>query len=513
MKKLKQLILSGALALTLCCQTAYTTLPVHAVEDDSEIVKPENDKVTPTTAPNTNSNETDVPVNAGSDVNIALLDNWGTPVANYGQTVNIVLPLVNLGTENLTNIIVSPELSTSTDEFPFEIEKTSYNIYIKDLPGTNSGMSPMDRRREVTYTFKTREDVNTGYQKLTFNVTYTLPSGETETTMIDSFYETVGKNGASGDGDRVSTPRLIVSGFTTNPKDVKAGETFTLTLHMTNTSKATSVNNIAFDLQAPTEGSDESNEGAAFLPVSGSSTIFVDSIPAGATKDISIDLESRADLSQKPYVITLNMEYEDVDYNAYNADASVSIPVKQEAKFDIGTVDVMPASISVGSESNVMFSINNTGKTVLYNVSVTFEGASVSGGECFLGNIEIGATGNVDSMLTGEAVTEDDGKIKAIISYEDASGHVNTKEKEFELFVSEEFYDDFVMDDMMMDETEFIEEESSLGSKLGLIIGIVVVAIILIVVVVIVIVKKKKKKKEDFFDLLDEGENDNNELS
>ena len=513
MKKLKQLIFSGALALTLCCQTAYTTLPVYATENDEEIVQSQNDKLTPTPAPATGSNGTATPPDAGSDVNISLLDNWGTPVATHGQTVNIVLPLVNLGSANLTNIIVSPELSTSTEEFPFEIEKTSYNTYIKDLPGTDSGLSPMDRRREVTYTFKTRDDVNSGYQRLSFNVTYTLPSGETETTTIDSFYETVGKNGASGDGDRVSTPRLIVSGFTTKPETVKAGDTFTLTLHMTNTSKATSVNNIAFDLQAPHEGTDESSEGAAFLPVSGSSIIFVDSIAAGATKDISIELESRADLSQKPYVITVNMDYEDANYNPYTADASVSIPVKQEAKFDIGSIDVMPNSISVGSESNIMFSINNTGKTVLYNVNVSFEGASVSGGESFLGNIEIGGTGNVDAMITGKSVTEDEGKVKAIVSYEDATGNVSTKEKEFELFVTEESFDDFAMDDMMMDDTEFMQEESSLGSKLGLIIGMTVVAVILIVVIVIVILKKKKAKNNDFFDLLNEGDSDNNELS
>lgn len=511
MKKFKQLIFAGTLAFMLCCQSIYSPNLVFAAEDttETEVTEAPTATTAPTTAPDTTSGQTE----AGSDVNISLLDNWGTPVATYGQTVNIVLPLVNLGTDNLTNIIVTPELSTNTEEFPFEIEKTSYNTYIKDLPGSSCGLSPMDRRREVTYSFKTRDDVSSGYQKLSFSVTYTLPSGETETTVIDSFFETVGKNGAaSGDGEKTSTPRLIVSGFTTNPETVKAGDTFTLTLHITNTSKATSVNNIAFDLQAPTEGKDESSEGAAFLPVSGSSIIFVDSIAAGATKDISIELESRADLSQKPYVITVNMEYEDGNYNAYTADASVSIPIKQEAKFEIGTIDVMPASISVGSESNVMFSINNTGKTVLYNVNVTFEGASISGGESFLGNIEIGGTGNVDAMLTGAAVTEDEGKIKAIVSYEDESGNANTKEKEFELFVSEEVLDDFSMDEAMMDETMLMEEESSSGSKIGIIVGIVVVAAVLIAVVVIVILKKKKKKNNEFFDL-DEGENDNNELS
>lgn len=514
MKKYKQLLLAGAMAFTLAAQPLCSVMPIQAAQqqdkdtDDNTNNNP-GEEAAPTPGDTSTPN-----VDAGSEVNISLLDNWGTPTATYGQTVNIVLPLVNLGTENLTNIIVAPELSTSADEFPFEIQKTSYNTYINDLPGSNCGLSPMDRRREVTYTLKTRDDVGTGYQKLTFMVTYTRPNGETATTSVDSFIQTIGKTGASsssGDSDKVSTPRLIVSGFTTNPATVKAGDTFTLTLHITNTSKATSVNNLTFDLQAPVTGKDETSEGAAFLPVSGSSIIFVDSIAAGATKDISIDLESRADLSQKPYVLTVNMDYEDAARNPYTADASVSIPIKQEAKFDIGTMDVMPSSISVGSESNVMFAINNTGKTTLYNVNVTFEGASISGGDTFLGNIEIGGTGNVDAMVTGAAVTMDEGKVKAIVSYEDESGNVNTKEKEFELFVTEESMEDFSMGDDMMMEDEFTEGKPA-KSPLVYIAAIVVVVILIAVVIVVVIVRNKKKKAENELFDFDEGADDN-ELS
>lgn len=515
MKKFKQLIFAGACALALCSQSIFP-LKTAAVVTAAPTATPEPEEVEPTETPIDNpgnNNGSSTPREVGTDVNISLLDNWTTPVATHGQTVNIVLPLVNLGNDNLTNIIVSPELGTSTDDFPFEIEKTSYNTYINDLPGSSSGLGIMDRRREVTYTLKTRDDVDTGYHKLTFDVTYNLSSGETATTTIDAFIETVGKTGAtSGDGSKVSTPRLIVSGFTTTPENVKAGDTFTLTLHITNTSKATAVSNLTFDLQAPVTGKDETSEGAAFLPVSGSSIIFVDSIAAGATKDISIDLKSRADLSQKPYVLTVNMEYEDSALNAYTADASVSIPVKQESKFDIGSIDVMPNSIAVGSESNIMFNINNTGKTTLYNVSVTFKSDSITGGETFLGNIEIGATGNVDAMVTGQAVTADDGKVKAIVSYEDESGNVSTQEKEFELFVTEEAIDDFNMGDDMMNE-EFVDGASTGKSHLGLIIGIIVVVLALAGVGVFIFIKKKKKKdSDDFFDL-DEGESDDNELS
>lgn len=510
MKKFKQLIYVGACALALCSQSAFSAYAATSVTLAPTKEPETTDTAEVTTAPADAVNS--APKEVGTDANISLLDNWTTPVATYGQTVNIVLPLVNLGYDNLTNIIVTPEMGTSTDDFPFEIEKTSYNVYINDLPGSSCGLGVMDRRREVTYSLKTRDDVTTGYHKMTFDVTYTLSTGVTETTTVDAFIETVGKTGAtSEDGSKVSTPRLIVSGFTTTPETVKAGDTFTLTLHITNTSKATAVSNLTFDLQAPVTGKDESSEGAAFLPVSGSSIIFVDSIAANATKDISIELESRADLSQKPYVLTVNMEYEDSSLNAYTSDASVSIPIKQEAKFDIGNMDVMPSSIAVGSESNIMFTINNTGKTPLYNVNVTFDSVSVTGGDTFLGNIEVGATGNVDAMVTGQAVTTDEGKVKAIISYEDESGNVSTKEKEFELFVTEESADDFNISDDMMNE-EFTDGASTSSSHIGMILGIVVVVLALAGAGVFIFIKKKKKDSDNFLDF-DEGESDDNELS
>ena len=82
----------------------------------------------------------------------------------------------------------------------------------------------------------------------------------------------------------------------------------------------------------------------------------------------------------------------------------------------------MPEAIEVGNEANVMFSIYNVGKTKLYNVSVKFEADSICGGDTFIGNMDPGATGNVDAYLAGQAATMDDGTVKIIISYEDEEG-------------------------------------------------------------------------------------------
>lgn len=58
-----------------------------------------------------------------------------------------------------------------------------------------------------------------------------------------------------------------------------------------------------FSLEAVNEGKDEDTTYSAFLPTSGSSTVFMDSIGAQQSADIKIEMTAKADLAQKPYVL------------------------------------------------------------------------------------------------------------------------------------------------------------------------------------------------------------------
>lgn len=413
--------------------------------------------------------------------------NWVTPVATYSQRVNVVLPIVNMAKEDATDVIVTPVLDTDPENWPFDIEQSSYTVKLDRLAGENVNGDAMERRQEITWNFRTRKDVTSGYKKIAFNVQYTNSAGEQVNTTLNTYVKAVGAPG-SGTGDTTSTPRLIVTGFDTDPEQVRAGDNFTLTVHMKNTAKRTAVSNVEFTLKAATEGKDADAVYEAFLPVAGSSTIYVESIPAGGTTDLVIDMKAKADLAQKPYVLNIDMKYEDEKLKEFTASSSVSIPVYQEARYEISEPEVMPSSIDVGSESNVMFSIYNTGKTTLYNVSVRFEGDSVSGGEAFVGNIQSGGTGNVDTMLTGVAPTTDDGIIKAIISFEDNETNKTEVEKELTLYVSEPVYDDMDMNDFdMSDDTK---SGFPIWAKL-----LLVLVVIAAVVAAVIIVKKKKKAR------------------
>ena len=398
-------------------------------------------------------------------------DNWQTPIVSYGQGVSIVLPIVNFGTEELNDLIVEPVTSTLVTEWPFEPDMTNYLQTEPYIPGCRTKEQAMENRREFTFHFKTRSDVMSGYYPLKFHISYTKAGIRSEEPAeLTVYVKTIGKPGSGiigGNGQEASgaKPRIVVTGFETEPASVYAGETFTLTIHVKNTAVDTAVTNVLFDMQAAQEGEDKTNTYSAFLPTSGSSSVYMEKIAPDTSADIEIEMT-----------------------------ASVSIPILQESRFDTSIPEVVPDTVEVGSQSNVMLSIYNTGKTTLYNVQVKFIADSIEEASAFVGNLQSGNTGNVDVMLTGAAPTMDDGIVKLEISYEDEAGNVTTAQKEITLFVTEPIMDDMMMGDMMGGDMMMDGEEGG-KPRTGLIVAIVAAVIVVAAAGLIVFFKLRKKKR------------------
>ena len=449
----------------------------------------------------------------------------------YQKAQDFVLNVANNSDQTLKNIKVEPVLKKNTDKWPFKTEYQSYEASIPELNAGDSG--------SVKFNFTQRDDAGDKTYRLTFAVTAENESGEKvyddkvtysvntsakpESQKEDSKSDNSGQSaGGSNDGGNIdayaggvdngdavysgggggeasgngSVPRVIVTGFTTNPADVKAGSDFTLTLHLKNTSKSSRVGNMLFELEAPTEGSDEQTTAPAFLPSSGSNSIYLDGIAANGTADISIDLNAKADLVQKPYSINVSMKYEDANASQIEASSSISIPVKQDARFEFSEFEITPESIAIGEEANVSCNLYNLGRIKLYNAKAIFEGEDIKKNETFLGNLEPGSSTSIDVMLEGIQATQGDGQVKMTLSYEDEAGTVSTTEQTFNFTVTEAT-DDAVVDEM--------PEENAAG---GLpIVPIVLVILIIAGIVAAVVIKKKKKSQklaEEEEDLLDE---------
>ncbi len=311
------------------------------------------------------------------------------------------------------------------------------------------------------------------------------------------FDNVAGQLSSGGSEGVASVPRVIVTGFSTDPAEVKAGSDFKLIIHLKNTSKKVKVSNLLFELAAPVSGDNETAS-PAFLPTSGSNSIYLDSIGANGTADISIQLNAKADLVQKPYEINLTMVYEDDKASQIEGSSSVSIPVKQEPRFEFSKFEVMPETIEVGGEANVTCSLYNLGKVKLYNVRALFEGDDIETQEVFLGNVDMGQSASIDAMLTGASATTGEGKVKMTLSYEDESGRVTETQKEIDLTVEELLYEE--TEDMMNGDTE-PEEQSG-----GISVGWIILGGAVLLIVVIILVRRRKKKKQELSLMMDEEE-------
>ena len=464
-----------------------------------------------------------------------------------GETKTLTLQITNNSGQELKNVKVAPDMSKKkAGDWPFVQDWKQYSKIIDSVANGEP--------KSVSFDFTRREGTKKNSYTIPFSV---YVQGSDDAIVTDSIFvyaknETVtpdptpgdnsqnqgdaGNGGGSGSGSADggamtasvgndepavysgggsgsssdgSVPRVIVTGFDTNPAEVHAGSDFTLTIHLKNTSKKTKVQNMLFELEAPTEGTDEQTSAPAFLPTSGSNSIYLDGIKADGTADISITLNAKADLLQKPYSINLSMKYEDSQATQIDSSSSISIPVKQDARFEFSEFEISPQTIEVGGETNVMCSLYNLGRIKLYNAKARFEGNGIKKQEIFIGNVEAGATGSIDAMLKGEKVTNGNSKITMTLSYEDESGNISETTKDFELEVTEAVDDS----DMYMN----TDGDAEAGSSGFPVVPVVVVIVIIAgAVAAVVFVKKKKKKQmlneeEELLDELDRSSEDERE--
>ena len=481
--------------------------------------------------------------NTLAQILLSVGDGQETPVFKAGEETSLSINIMNKGNQDAQNVQISPVVENVND-WPFDMSRLNYDKSVGTVKAGEqlSAVWGNDDGGKLVV----REDVTGQSYKLVFRITYDDGQKAYETTKYvfvkteaapqkgneqnndqgDSSNESGQENqsgsgggdenggeaaggtdaggwdagmeaggvynsdpivsGGSGSTTDGSVPRVIVTGFDTNPKNVKAGSDFKLTVHLKNTSKKTAVSNMLFDFQAPASGTDAAAEAPAFLPTSGSSSVYLDKIAADGTKDISIELNARADLVQKPYSIEMSMKYEDKSATQFEGSSSLAIPIKQEPRFEFSEIQVAPDTVSVGEEANITSNLYNLGRVKLYNVKVKFEGDAIEGQEQFIGNLDSGATGMIDGIVTAMAEAYDESNCKLIMTYEDDAGNVSTVEQPFTMTVIPAAD----MTDMTM--TDIPEEQS--GPSIPVILLVIVIVIAVAAIITVVVIRRRKKK-------------------
>lgn len=444
--------------------------------------------------------------NTKLDYDFSIGDNQQTPYAGYNQVMDFGVNLTNTGLKKVYDVRVDMQLDADITKFPFDINEGNYNRKMGDM---ESGQMVT-----VPYSMMVREDVKSGFFPIHYLVTYREEEGGEFSEPVDKvFYVRVkGKDddelsADAGEQDRTKA-RIIVDSFETIPAEIYAGQPFELRVRMKNASSDVAASNIMF-----TFASEEVENTPIFTSESGSTSVVVNNMAPGATADLSMVFKAAPTAEQKSYRMTIQEQYDSPEFKNAKEEVKIALPVKQEPRLNTSTIDVMPDAIEVGSETNVMFGINNTGKVILYNVMARFEADSIQSVDAYVGNIKPGETGNVDTMLTAIAPTTDDGKVKIIISYEDENGVVSETEKEMLLNVSEAFSDDG-MDGMDgMDNGMDADADAAQAGGAGRIAPMLVIAALVGAGVGVVVWKRKKKKIGEEKALEDELEEElDNEL-
>ena len=109
---------------------------------------------------------------------------------------------------------------------------------------------------------------------------------------------------------------------------------------------------------------------------------------------------------------------------------TISVPVSQPDRFEVGQLELSGDTIYVGDTGSVSLSYVNKGKNPVSNLEARLTGTNLgAGGYQYLGNLAAGTEGSVDFDIVPDAA----GTVSGIITlnYEDASGNPQTFSKDF----------------------------------------------------------------------------------
>lgn len=469
-------------------QQGYYSIPISLVWDGGSDVDYINVWISSDSSSDTDDEESKKEGNY-----FVIGENQPTPHGVYPNVMDYAVNFRNKRETTAQDVTVSIQLSEDDTKYPFEINDGNYDRTFERVQPGETVSAP--------YSMAIRKESYTGYYPIKYTITFRLSSEGDLHTEEGTFYVHIVSKDKEDDlrdfdaNDRTKA-RLVVDSYYTIPEKIFAGDEFELVLNMKNASTSVPASNILFNLE-----SEKVSDSAVFTTESGSSSIVVNALNAGQSTEVRARFTARAGVDQRSYAITIKEKYDSPEFKNAEESIVVDIPVKQYAKLSTSTIDVMPETMTVGSESNIMFGINNTGKVILYNVTATFESDSIKTADAYVGNIKPGEIGNVDVMVTGVAPTMDDGKVRISIDYEDENGvAAETVVKELTLYVTEEMEESFDMDIGMEAGAMDAQAGSSFWGKYKIMIIIGAVGAVAAAAAVIIIKKKRKAAKEEDVD-------------
>lgn len=464
---------------------AATTAPADPTADpeDDPATEPEDDPA-PAVAP-VPMTSAEATAAAGKVVFRVLTDK----VVEASGTALITFEVLNGGSADIALMDVVPVYTSSSI--------VSGIFLAADLGG---GVLPAGNKLASALTVsinaaKNATSDNKGYA-VTVDCYYHAVSSETAQKVSDTVnIVKTSPRVASSDGP-VSTgskPKLIIESYSLSSARVFAGDEFTLTMVIRNTSESRDVKNLTVTVEDSTNSIRPGNNG--------SNTFYIGKIADEDSHTLTVTLTTEPAMEAGTYTLAVGFDYETSSHVEYTGSETISVPVAQRLRVSLNEPTIYGDYHALGDRISMFFSLNNLGKATIYNCTVSVEGDGLAMDESYFGgNIGPGTTMSADFDVISSVGGEIAGAI--LVTYEDVYGEVTEERVPFTVFVEEPApYDPGMTDPMYPDYP--IDEPVGGAGFIGSIWMWVVIAVVGagVIVLIILLVKRKKARRRELEDV------------
>lgn len=340
-----------------------------------------------------------------------------------GSRVAVSLRVTNSGDTIVENFKIGPTNLSSEGLEP--VATDPFRIIDSIAPGASE---------DLTIQLRVGKNAPSGSLPLEMAYTYNSEEGDATAKSETAKLYVIGIQNPEKDGEGASAgkPKLIISDFLTNKKQLRAGESFDFTFDIKNTHTVKSALNIKVTL---------SQTDNIFSATKGSNSFYISRIAPGEVSQNKINLKVKNDAATNAYDLVVLLEYEYDEMSKVDQEAG---GVKEENKIKLQAIEKSRPEVQnialdtygepaiVGSMVSLNFEFFNMGKSKLNNVFFTvtgdFELANNSSMH-YYGNMEPGASEFVAPSVV--PLVEGEAKGVLVIHFEDSNGDEVTSEKEF----------------------------------------------------------------------------------
>ncbi|MFZ7120614.1 MAG: COG1361 S-layer family protein [Eubacteriaceae bacterium] len=218
------------------------------------------------------------------------------------------------------------------------------------------------------------------------------------------------------------SPSVVISNYTSEPKDISPGSNFKITMSLKNYGEYH-----ARKIKITLKNEEGQENLGSFSPVNQSNVKYVSIINAGKSKDVEYNLYVSPQIEPGNYNLTVNLSYKDSNGITYEENQIIGLLVSEKNSVKILADDVF-GDVNQGEFIESDIQIVNNGVSEIKGVNAYIEGEGLESQREYYGNFN---SGDYDIYSYNTSFEEPgEKKIKIIVKYLNSINKETTVEKE-----------------------------------------------------------------------------------